>query len=83
MEQENRRCRAKYDKAERKRILLLVERAYENDPRIRKEREEIEAEKQRKREEHIARKLAAKQVIEDAKNKRRAEEEAIAKAKED
>ena len=83
MEQENRRCRAKYDKAERKRIMTLVERAYENDPRIRKEREEIEAEKQRKKEEHIARKLAQKKVIEDAKNKRKAEAEAIEKAKED
>ena len=45
MEQENKRRRAKYVKAERARILKLVETAYDNDPRIRKEREEIEAEK--------------------------------------
>ncbi len=45
MEQENKRCRAKYVKAERARIMRLVELAYNNDPRIRKEREEIEAEK--------------------------------------
>ena len=45
MEQENKRARKKYEKAERTRLLKLFNLAYENDPRIRKEAEEIEAEK--------------------------------------
>ena len=69
MEQENKRCRAKYDKKERARIFRLVETAYDNDPRIRKEREEIEAEKQRKREEVRQRKMAAAKAIEEAKQR--------------
>ena len=69
MEQENKRCRAKYDKKERARIFRLVETAYDNDPRIRKEREEIEAEKQRKREEVRQRKMAAAKAIMEAKQR--------------
>jgi DnaJ homolog subfamily C member 2 len=34
MENQNKKCRAKYDKEERKRIFDLVELAYSNDPRI-------------------------------------------------
>ena len=46
MENENKKKRAKYVKAERARILRLVETAYNNDPRIQKELKEIEAAKQ-------------------------------------
>lgn len=81
MEQENKRCRAKYVKLERQRILKLVELAYDNDPRIRKEREEIEAEKQRKKDEIRARKQAAAKVKEDAIRKRQEEREAEERAK--
>ena len=45
MENENKKKRAKYVKAERARILRLVETAYNNDPRIQKELKEIEAAK--------------------------------------
>ena len=83
MEQENKRCRAKYVKAERARILRLVELAHDNDPRIRKEREEIEAEKQRKRDEIRARKQAAAKVKEDAIRKRQEEREAEERAKQE
>jgi len=34
MQNENKRGRKKYEKAERKRIILLSTRAYENDPRV-------------------------------------------------
>lgn len=83
MEQENKRCRAKYDKKERARIFKLVEMAYDNDPRIRKEREEIEAEKQRKREEIRARKQAAAKAIEDAKQRAKEQREAEERAKQE
>lgn len=39
MQNENKRGRKKYEKAERKRIILLSTRAYENDPRIAAEKE--------------------------------------------
>ena len=45
MEQENKRARAKYEKAERQRLFNLYEIAYDNDPRIKRELAEIEAEK--------------------------------------
>lgn len=45
MEQENKRARKKYETEERKRLFTLFERAYDNDPRIRAELAEIEAEK--------------------------------------
>ena len=51
MEQENKRARAKYEKAERQRLFKLCEMAHDNDPRIKRELAEIEAEKQRKKEE--------------------------------
>ena len=47
MEKENRKCRAEHEKNERKRLIRLAERAYNNDPRIRAENEKIEAEKQK------------------------------------
>jgi DnaJ family protein C protein 2 len=39
MQNENKRGRKKYEKAERKRIILMGTRAYENDPRIRAEKD--------------------------------------------
>ena len=83
MEQENKRCRAKYVKAERARIMRLVELAYNNDPRIRKEREEIEAEKQRKKEEIRQRKIAAAKAKTDAIAEKQAKKEAEEKAKQE
>mmetsp|Transcript_41792 Transcript_41792/g.55083 ORF Transcript_41792/g.55083 Transcript_41792/m.55083 type:complete len:362 (+) Transcript_41792:301-1386(+) len=83
MEQENKRCRAKYVKAERARILRLVELANDNDPRIRKEREEIEAEKQRKKDEIRARKQAAAQAKTDALKKKEDEKAALARQKQE
>lgn len=40
MEKENAKLRKEYDKEERKRIFKLTELAYENDPRIKKMRED-------------------------------------------
>ena len=51
MENENRRLRAKYEKKERARLIKLVEMCYNNDPRIKKEKAEVELEKQRKKDE--------------------------------
>ena len=45
MEQENKRKRRKYEKAENARLIKLYTTAYDNDPRIRKELAEAEAEK--------------------------------------
>jgi len=45
MQNENRRGRKKYEKAERKRLILLATRAYENDPRIKAEKEKEAAAK--------------------------------------
>jgi DnaJ family protein C protein 2 len=49
MEKENKKLRDKYTKKERARIIKLVELAYKADPRIRRQREEEEAEKVRKK----------------------------------
>lgn len=49
MEQENKKLRAVHEKAERKRLIKLAELAYNNDPRIRMEKELQEAEKLRKK----------------------------------
>ena len=46
METQNKNSQKKYVKEERKRLIKLVETAYNNDPRIRKMREE-EAEAKR------------------------------------
>ena len=83
MEQENKRKRAKYVRAERARIMRLVELAYNNDPRIRKEREEIEAERQRKKEEVRQRKAEQARVIEEAKQRKIEQREAEEKAKQE
>ena len=49
MESENKKVRAKYEKKERARLIRLSETCYNNDPRIKKELEEAEAERQRKK----------------------------------
>ena len=51
MESENKKVRAKYEKNERARLIRLSETCYNNDPRIKKELEEAEAERQRKKNE--------------------------------
>lgn len=45
MQNENKRGRKKYEKAERKRIILMSTRSYDNDPRITAEKEKEAAEK--------------------------------------
>jgi len=64
MEKENKKQRDKHMKKERARLTKLVEMAYKADPRIRKQKEEEEAEKQRK-----------KQEVRDRKEKERKEQE--------
>ena len=59
MEQQNRRGRKGYEKDERKRLVKMSTRAYDFDPRIRKE---LEREKEEK--------AAAKQAKKDAKAKK-------------
>ena len=49
MEQENKRARRKYEKAERARLMKLYSMAHDNDPRIKRELAEVEAEKQRRK----------------------------------
>ena len=49
MDNENKKLRSSHEKAERKRLIRLAESCYNLDPRIRKEREEHPAEKQRKK----------------------------------
>ena len=83
MQQENKRLRAKYEKAERGRMIRLVENAYNGDPRIRAEHAIVEAEKQKKKEDHFQRKRDAAQAKEDIKQKVKDEKEAVEKAKAD
>jgi len=45
MENENRKLRAKYEKKERARLIKLAEMAYKNDPRIKRELEELDLER--------------------------------------
>lgn len=49
MENENKRIRSKYMKKERARLIKLIDLAYKLDPRIKKVKQEEEAEKQRKK----------------------------------
>ena len=80
MEQENKRARAKYEKAERQRLFKLFEMAHDNDPRIKRELAEIEAEKQRKKEEAQQRKkqkhAAKEEGLKAAQERKIAEEKA-------
>ena len=55
MQTQNKRGRKKYEKAERKRLIKMSTRAYDNDPRIQKEAKRAEEEK-----------AAAKQAKKDA-----------------
>lgn len=49
MEKENKKLRKEHEKAERARLIKLVDLAYQNDPRIREEQKLIEEEKQKKK----------------------------------
>lgn len=73
MEKENKRERDKHMKKERLRIIKMVELAYKNDPRIRRQREQEEAEKLRKKQEIRDRKEREKK---DQEDRERAVEEA-------
>ena len=90
MQNENKRGRKKYEKAERKRLLKMSTRAYDNDPRIQAElvREEQAkaAAKQAKKdanaakwaiinEQKAAEEEAARQKVEEEKQKVIAEKE--------
>jgi hypothetical protein len=55
MEKENKKLREKYEKAERKRLFDLANRAYDWDPRVKAEVEKEEAAK-------LAAKLAKKEA---------------------
>ena len=50
MEKENKKLRKEHEKAERARLIKLVDLAYQNDPRIREEQKLIEEEKRKKAE---------------------------------
>lgn len=81
MENENKNERKKHTKIERARLIKLVEISYRKDPRIRKELEFIEAEKQRVKDEKKAVKAArfeAKREVErmELEEKARVVEEA-------
>lgn len=51
MENENKKLRSSHEKKERARLIKLIEMCYNLDPRIKKEREAEEAEKQKKKDE--------------------------------
>ena len=65
MEKENKRQRDKHIKKERARIIKLVELAYKNDPRIKRQVEMEEQEKLRKKQEIRDRKEKERKEIED------------------
>jgi hypothetical protein len=72
MEQQNRRGRKGYEKDERKRLIKMSTRAYDNDPRIK-------AELKREAEE----KAAAKQAKKDAQASKYREKERLLKVEDD
>lgn len=71
MERQNAKIRKKYDDAERKRILKLIDAAEKFDPRIKAEREEKERkkreEKERREQEKLERELAKKRAEDEKK----------------
>ena len=84
MENENRKLRAKYEKKERARLIKLAEMAYKNDPRIKRELEELEFVRQKKKEEKKLYKQKQAQFLEEkkreAEEKRAAEQQAKVEA---
>ena len=78
MENENKKVRAKYEKKERARLIRLSETCYNNDPRIKKELEEAEAERQRKKNEK--KDFKAQQAMERDKIKKDQEDRKAAEA---
>ena len=83
MERENKTARKEYEVAERKRLFTLFETAYDNDPRIQRELAEIEAEKQRKKQENQERKNKAKQAKLDVIKAAQDKKDAVEKEKQD
>ena len=74
MEQENKKVRSKYVQKERARLIRLYETAYNNDPRIKRENEAIEAERLRRKAEQKEQRVkaakereAAQQAFQDKK----------------
>jgi len=72
MENENKKTRSKYEKKERARLIKLAETCYNNDPRIKKELDEIEAERQKKNQ--SKKDFKAQQAYEKERSKREMEE---------
>lgn len=87
MDKQNAKCRAQYDKAERKRIFKMVELAYENDPRLIAERVKEEAEREAKKQAKKNMKMNRYKEQEERKQNeirmRQEKEDAEKKAKED
>jgi DnaJ family protein C protein 2 len=65
MEKENKRVGDKYMKKERARLIKLVDLAYKNDPRIKKQKMEEELEKKRKKQEIRDKKDQERRLIEE------------------
>jgi len=87
MEKENKKMKSHLLKEEKARILRLVERAKESDPRILHHENELRAERERRKEEMERKKKERRQQEEDAKRlakekKEREEQERIDKEKE-
>lgn len=87
MEKENKKLRKEHEKAERARIIKLVDMAYKSDPRIREENKLVEAEKQQKKDDKRNWKIKQAQEREAIKKAYQdslmAEENAKKKARED
>ena len=89
MENENKKIKAKHFKKERARVIKLVEMAYKNDPRIKRQRDQEEADKLKKKQDAKDRKdkqrqeiVEREQAIIDAKQREldeKADQEKIAK----
>ena len=65
MENENKKIKAKHFKKERARIIKLTEMAYKNDPRIKRQRDQEEADKLKKKQDARDRKDKQSQEIVD------------------
>lgn len=77
MENENRKGRKEYEREERIRLNKLVDGAYRRDPRIRKEKENLVAEKQLKKERYRAQKEQERLDREELERKVNAKTESV------
>ena len=82
MEKQNKKCREKYEKEERKRLFDLTNLAYECDPRIREQAAKEEAERQAIKQAKKDARAKHYQEIEDRKKKEE-EEQKLAQQKEE